>query len=150
MSLNGYVSDLEVGDVLEPVTYEMSSFVVREYCHGVDEFAEEFHSPVGSGGTHYAPPTLAHIDKIRLIKKNCPGGPGPTARIHYEFHVVQHRLVPVGARLTASGYVSNRYEKKGRVYLEMKIEVRAASTDELLTTYTDTAILSYSPGSHAV
>jgi hypothetical protein len=139
------VSDLEVGDVLEPVRYVMTPFVVREYCHGVDEVAEEFHRVVPDVGQQLVPPPLAHIDKIRLVNKNCPEGPGPTARIHYQFHSKQHKLVEVGADLTCSGHVARRYEKKGRVYLEMEIEVRETETNELVTSYWDTAILNFSP-----
>lgn len=147
MTVDRYVSDLEEGDVLRPVSYVMTPFVVREYCHGVDEFAEEFHRALPEFGVQLVPPTLAHIDKIRLIKENCPGGPGPTARIHYQFHSRQHRAIPVGVSLTCSGHVARRYEKKGRTYLEMAIELRETASGELLVTYLDTAILNYSPSS---
>jgi hypothetical protein len=33
VALGRYVSDLEPGDVIGPVEYTMSRFVVREYCH---------------------------------------------------------------------------------------------------------------------
>ncbi|MDR1212594.1 MAG: MaoC family dehydratase N-terminal domain-containing protein [Propionibacteriaceae bacterium] len=147
MSTGRYVSDLEVGDILAPVTYVMSPFIVREYCHGVDEIAEEFHRPAPGFPGQLAPPTLTHIDKIRIYKANCPDGPGPHARIHYQFHARCHRLVPVGAELTCSGRVARRYEKKGRVYVDTDIELRLTATDELLISYQDTVILGYSPGS---
>lgn len=143
MSLGRYVSDLEKGDVLDPVTYEMTPFVVREYCHGTDESREEFHAAVGQGGAQYAPPTLAHIDKIRLINKSCPEGAGPHARVHVQFHSRQHRLIPVGETLVASGVVSDRYEKRGRTYLDLEIELRTVESGELILQYWDTAILSY-------
>jgi hypothetical protein len=145
MSLGRYVSDLEVGEVLTPVTYEMTPFVVREYCHGVDEFAEEFHRQTPGFDQQLVPLPMTHIDKIRLINENCPEGPGPNARIHYQFHARQHGLVPVGVQLTCSGSVARRYEKKGRVYLEMEIEVRETASRRLLVSYLDTAILNYSP-----
>lgn len=144
--LGRYVSDLEAGDRLEPVTYVMSPFVVREYCHGTDEQDEIFHSDVTSPtGQQQAPPTLVHIDKIRLIKRNCPGGPGPDARIHFEFASQQHAPIPVGGEVAAAGIVSRRYEKRGREYLEMEIELRAVPDDRLLVSYRDTAILAYQP-----
>jgi hypothetical protein len=142
MALDGYVSDLETGDRLRPVRYRMSPFVVREYCHGVGEFREEFHAAT-PGGEQVAPPTLVHIDKIRLIQRSCPLGPGPNARIHYQFKSKHHRPIPVGADLAASGVVGARYEKKGRVYLDIDIELRDAHSDELIIEYHDTAILSY-------
>lgn len=145
MSTGRYVSDLEVGDTLRPVTYEMTPFIVREYCHGVGETAEEFHRPLEPFGQQLVPPTLTHIDKIRLIKENCPDGPGPDARIHYQFHSRHHKLIPVGARLTARGEVARRYEKKGRTYLVMEITVVEEDTGDLVMTYSDTAILNFSP-----
>jgi hypothetical protein len=145
MTVGRYVSDLQVGDELKPVTYVMTPFVVREYCHGVGETAEEFHRALPEAGAQLVPPPLAHIDKIRLINENCPGGPGPHARIHYQFHTKQHKLTPVGASLTCSGVVARRYEKKGRTYLDMHIEVRETETGELVITYKDTALLNYSP-----
>jgi hypothetical protein len=139
-----YVSDLQEGDVLNPVTYEMTPFIAREYCHGVDEVAEVFHAAgTEMSGAHLAPPTLIHIDKIRLLKANCPDGAGPDARIHYEYHAIHHAPVPVGERLVASGSVSRRYEKRGRAYVELEIELRVESTRQLLTSYRDTSVLSF-------
>jgi len=145
MALGRYVSDLEVGDALTPVTYTMTPFIVREYCHGVDEFDEAFHRAVDPYGAQLVPPTLTHIDKIRLIKASCPDGPGPNARIHYQFHSKAYKPIPVGVELTASGTVARRYEKKGRTYLEMDIELRETATDELVMMYNDTAILNFQP-----
>lgn len=144
MAVGRYVSDLETGDVLEPVEYVMSPFIVREYAHSVEE-----QSPVLAGDVpadeQLAPPTLVHIDKIRLLKRNCPGGRGPHARIHYEYHATHHDVVPVGERVVASGRVAERYEKRGREYLRMEIELRSAADGRLLTSYTDTAVLSFTP-----
>lgn len=143
MALGQHVSDLEPGDVLQPVRYVMTPFIAREYCHGVDEVAEVFHSP-SAGGVQYAPPTLVHIDKIRLLKRNCPLGAGPSARIHYEYHATHHEPVHVGTELIASGEVSRKYQKRGRDYIELRIELRSAQDGQLFTSYRDTAVLSYS------
>jgi hypothetical protein len=142
MAVGRYVSDLETGDVLEPVEYVMSPFIAREYAHSVEE-----RSPMLSGdlpaAEQLAAPTLVHIDKIRLLKRNCPAGRGPDARIHYEYHARHHGVVPVGERLVASGLVAERYEKRGRAYLRIEIELRSAMDGRLLTSYTDTAVLSF-------
>ena len=145
MSVGRYVSDLEPGDRLEPVRYVMSPFVVREYCHGIDEFAEEFHSDIVTG-VQYAPPTLAHIDKIRLYQRNCPEGAGPDARIHYRFRTRHHRPIPVGVELEARGEVLAKEERRGRIHVDMAITIVVAETGELVTEAWDTAILSYRPG----
>ena len=150
MSLGRYVSDLEVGDVLRPVTYVMTPFVVREYCHGVDEIAEEFHCAVPGFPDQLVVPTLCHIDKIRLYNENCPEGPGPHARIHYQYHARHHKLIPVGATLICSGTVARRYEKRGRIYLDTEIELREADTGELVISYNDTVCLGFSPGSESL
>ena len=41
MAVGRYVTDLDQGDVLGPLDYTMSKFVVREYCH-----ANELHQDV--------------------------------------------------------------------------------------------------------
>jgi len=145
MALHGYVSDLEEGDVLEPVEYVMTPFVIREYCHGVDEDWERFHAPGSDGEPQVASPTLAHIEKIRLFKHNCPKGPGPSARIHLRYHARHHAPIPAGAALITSGYVSGRTVKRGRERIDIDLEVRDRSTGELYTSYRDTAILDFRP-----
>ncbi len=134
-----YTSDLTVGDQLGPVEYTMSRFIVREYGH-----ANELHQPCFQGLTDaIAPPTLVHIDKLRLYKLACPGGAGPSARIHYEFDAEIHAPVAVGTRVRSAGKVVSRYVKKGREYVVTDIEMRAVDNNRLLITYHDTVILSY-------
>lgn len=145
--LNRYVSDLQVGDVFEPVTYVMAPFVIREYCHGVEERWARFHGDHnGDGDVQVAAPTLAHIEKQRLLKKNCPGGPGPHARIHFEYHAKHFQAIPAGTTLITSGEVTDRSMKNGREYLSISIEVRSAESDDLFTQYRDRAVLSYQQG----
>jgi len=36
MTVGRYVSDLEPGDRLGPVKFEITPFMVREYCHAVE------------------------------------------------------------------------------------------------------------------
>jgi hypothetical protein len=122
----------------------MSPFVIREYCHGTGETFEPFHSPSElTGGCQVAPPTLAHIEKIRLLKRNCPAGNGPDARIHFTYHAVHHAPIVAGTDLITSGYVSAKYVKRDRTYLDIEIEVREKETGRLLTSYSDSAILGY-------
>lgn len=144
MAIGRYTSDLAEGDVFEPVRYVLSDFVIREYCHGNEETWEGFHGPtVETSGVQVAAPTLAHIEKIRLFKKNCPGGPGPTARIHYEYSAKHFAAIPANTKLVTTGRVARRYVKRGRTYIEIHIEVRSAETDELFTRYVDTALVGY-------
>ena len=139
MAVGRYVTDLDRGDVLGPIDYTMSRFVVREYCHTNELHQSCFQDRDGQ----YAPPTLVHLDKLRLYKKACPAGTGPTARVHYEYDATIHAPIPVEVPLRVKGTVTERYEKKGRQYVVMEIELRTAADDRPLVTYKDTVILAY-------
>ena len=65
MATGRFVTDLDRGDVMGPVDYMMSRFVVREYCNAV-----EMHQPCFQGiDEQIAPPTLVQRfgDKRGLI-----------------------------------------------------------------------------------
>ena len=137
MATGRYVTDLDTGDVLGPLDYTMSKFVVREYCH-----ANELHQDCFQNEVQVAPPTLVHLDKLRLYKHACPAGTGPTARVHYEYDATIHAPIPVGVPLRVKGTVTERYEKKGRQYVVMVIDLGTAAGEPLVT-YRDTVILAY-------
>jgi hypothetical protein len=139
MAVGQYTSDLEPGDVLGPVEYTLSPFVVREYCHAVELHQDCFQQAKGG----IMPPTLIHLDKLRLYRHACPKGTGPHARVHIEYDATFHEAVPVGARLRVGGKVSDRVEKRGRTYVYIDMELRAAEDDRLLISYRDTVTLSY-------
>lgn len=141
MAVGRYVSDLDQGDVLGPVEYTLSPFVVREYCHAVELDQEFFQGKEGQ----IAPPTLIHLEKLRLYRHACPAGTGPDARLHVEFDATFHEAVPVGVKLRVTGTVSERYVKRGRDYVHTDIELRAAADNRLLATYRDTVILAFRP-----
>jgi hypothetical protein len=135
------VSDLQVGDELPIVEYVVTPFLVREYCHGVEETSERFH---GVDGTATAPPTFVHADKVRLLEQACPA-PGGPPRLHYEFDAELFRPVPVGTRVAVSGEIIERVKVRERDRLVIVFEVRDAETGELFTRYRDTTLLSYPP-----
>ena len=125
--------------MLGPVDYTLSSFVVREYSHAV-----EMHHPCFQGSEgQVMPPTLIHLDKLRLYRHACPKGTGPSARIHFEYDAEVFAPVHVGDRLTVSGLITERYQKNGRDYVVLKMELRRTDTDELLVRYFDRVILAY-------
>ena len=151
--LGGFISDLEAGDVFKPVEYVLTPFMCSEYAHGVETGHEWFHS--ARGGRQMRPPTMIHVDKMRILEANClkerrvsAGGrittdaKGPDARIHYEYHSRQHSAAYVGERLIVSGRITNKYVKRGRQYIDYSLEVRT-SDGRLVTTYTDTTLLRY-------
>lgn len=145
--LGGYISDLEAGDVFEPVKYELTAFMVREYAHGVEENWEGYHAPVANG-RQIRPPTMVHVDKMRILERNClkeqrvSGARGPAARVHYEYFARHHSPAYVGETLIVSGKITDRYIKRGGDYLEYYLEVKT-SDGRLVTVYTDKTLLAY-------
>ena len=115
--LGGYISDLEAGDVFEPVEYVLTAFMASEYAHGVEESWEGFQSSHAPGGRQMRTPTMIHVDKMRILEKNClkeqrvGGAKGPHARIHYEYFARHHSPAYVGERLVVSGRITDKYVK---------------------------------------
>lgn len=140
--LGRWVSDLETGDVLPDVVYQLSPFAVREYCHGVEEAGERFHHAVGDR-PQVAPPTMVHLDKLRVLAAGCPEGAGPTARMQLEYHAEHFAEVVAGSRLRASGRVEERTEPGGLERLLLVFELHEAETDRLLIRYRDVSLLNY-------
>lgn len=148
--LGGYISDLEKGDVYKPIEYVLTSFMVSEYAHGVEENWEGFHSKNSPVGKQMRPPTMIHHDKMRLQEENCSkerrmaGMKGPDARVHYEYHAKQHSPAYVGEKLIVTGHIVDKYTKRGREYLWNYLEVRT-SDGRLVATYNDRTLLRYKP-----
>ncbi|HWX48457.1 MAG TPA: hypothetical protein VNZ61_10415 [Roseomonas sp.] len=142
MATGRYTSDLETGDVLGPVEFTLSPFVVREYCHG-NEMHQPFFQDVDRP---MVPPTMVHLQKLRLYSHSCPAGTGPNARVHVEFDATCHDVVRAGEKLRATGRVAQRYVKRGRTYVQIEIDLRAVEDDRPLITYRDTVIVAYAPG----
>jgi hypothetical protein len=135
-----WISDLDVGDDLPPVRYELTPFMVREYCHAVEDSDERYH---GAGGEAIAPPTFVHVDKIRLLEHACPESGGP-ARMHYDFDAEFVAPLPVGASVVVTADIVERVVVRGRERLIVAFEVRDAETGVLYTRYRDTTLLSTS------
>jgi hypothetical protein len=146
VTVGRYVSDLEVGDRLGPVEYVMTPFIVHEYAHGVEFDHEYFYGASPEG--HIAPPTLVHTDKLRLFAASCPGGDGPHARLHYEYDATWHEPIPVSTRIRTQGEVIDRYEKRGRTFIVLLIELRGADDNKLYVSYRDTALLAFKAGTN--
>ena len=142
MAIGRYVSDLDTGDVFEPVTFVITPEVSRRFCHGFEENSDWFHG-VGMSSRQYAPPTLIHTAKMRLLKMNCPDGDGPYPRLITEYDANHHRPIPVGEPVVVSGQIAERYEKRGRQYLRTVIELRLESDGEQLITYQDQMLLRF-------
>ena len=146
--LGGYISDLEKGDVFRPVEYVITSFMCSEYAHGTEETSEYFHSARNPAGRQVRPPTMIHVDKMRILEANCDkekrvaGMKGPDARVHYEYHAKHHSAAYVGEKVVVTGHIVDKYMKRGRPYLWYYLEVRT-SDGRLVTTYNDLTVLRY-------
>jgi len=145
MATGRYVTDLDKGDVLGPVEYTLSSFVIREYSHIVEMHHECFQG----ADDLIMPPTLIPLDKLRLYNAACPAGTGPTARIHYEYDAEVFAPARVGDRLSVIGRILDRFLKKGREYVLLEMELTNVATGQLLVRYRDQVILAYSQKSDA-
>ena len=149
--LGGMISDLEAGDEFKPVRYVVTSLMTAEYAHGVEETGEWFLSDANPFGRQVRVPLMVHADKMRLLEINCPkearlsGVHGPDARVHYEYHARHLSPAFVGEELVVTGRILDRYEKRGRVYLQYRMEVHTAD-GRLVTEYTDRTVLKYLPG----
>ena len=146
--LGGYISDLEAGDIFEPVEYVITPFMASEYAHGVEENCEWFHSAHAPGGRPIRPPPKIHSENNRNHRANCRneqrgnGAKGPHARIHYEYNARHHSPAFIGERVVVSGRITDKYVKRGRTYIDYYLEVRTAD-GRLVTTYTDKTLLAY-------
>ena len=146
--LGGYISDLEAGDEFKPVTYVLTAFMASEYAHAVEDNCEWYHSSHTPAGRQIRPPTMIHVDKMRILEANCDkekrvsGMKGPDARVHYEYHAKHHSPAYVGETLVVTGHIVDKYEKRGRPYLWYYLEVRT-SDGRLVTAYNDLTLLRY-------
>jgi hypothetical protein len=155
--LGGYISDLEAGDVFEPVQYTLTPFAATAYAIGNEETLEWFHSSDSPWDRQVRPPTMIHSDKMRLLEANCTKERriaamaadsdeavtlDSDARIHFEYHAKHHSPAFVGEELVVSGQIKDRYEKRGRTYLQYELQVHTAE-GRLVTTYLDRTVLKY-------
>lgn len=146
--LDGYISDLEKGDVLRPVEFDVTELMASEYAHGVEIEDELFHSDHNALGRQMRPHTAVHADKMRLLDENCTkeqriaGGRGPDWRIHFEHETTVYEPVFVGDRIKVSGKIIDRYWKRGREYLHYELNIDHADGRRLIL-YRDRTLLRY-------
>jgi hypothetical protein len=145
--LGATIGDLEKGDVFKPIEYDLTPFICTEYAHASEESCEWFHSN-RTGGRQIRPPTMIHVEKMRILEANClkerrvSGEIAEDARVHYEYHAIQHGAAYVGERIVVSGHIVDKYVTRGRTYLWYYLEART-SDGRLLTTYNDRTLLKY-------
>jgi hypothetical protein len=130
-----YISDIEEGEDLGAVAFELSPEFVDVYLRGIGESTRALFRDEG-----LVPPTMMHPSKLRLLTTRFPAGPGPHARMHYHFDCRFHSAARVGERLIVSGVCARRYEKRGRPYIELEVEVHGED-GRLIWNCTDTLLL---------
>jgi hypothetical protein len=147
--LGGYLSDLEPGDVFETVRYTVTPFIVSEYAQGIEDDSDWFMSSDNTLGRQVRPPTMVHVDKMRLFDANCPlearilGTSHPKdARMHYEYSARNCSIAFVGEELVLSGRIADVYVKRGRTFLLTEIEIHT-SDGRLVTLYSDRILLRF-------
>lgn len=146
--LDGYISDLEKGDVFRPIEVEVTPLGVSEYAHGNEQTSEFYLSAANPLGRQVRPPTAVHTDKMRLIEANClkerriSGEVGPDARVHYEYHAEFFEPIFVGDRLRISGKITDRYWKREREFIHYDLEIHHED-GRLMAIYRDKTLLRY-------
>ncbi len=147
--LDGYIHDLEPGDVFRPVVYTVTAHMAAAYAHGSEDITELYQSSQPDGRPQIRPATAIHSDKMRLLEANClkerrlHNEQGTTTqRVHYEYEVQYHSIVYVGDELEVTGKIVDKYERRGRLYLAYEIEVK--TTDgRPIASYKDRTLLGY-------
>lgn len=146
--LDGYISDLETGDVFRPIDIKVSALGVSEYAHGNEQTSEFYQSASNAMERQVRPPTAIHTDKMRLIEANClkekriSGEVGPDARVHYEYHAEFHEPIFVGDQIRVSGKITDKYWKRDREFLHYELEIHHED-GRLLAAYRDKTLLRY-------
>lgn len=146
MPTGRYVCDLEPGDDLGAIEFDLTPLFVREFCHSSEMHQPEFQNgdgTEGSGSAGYAPPTVAHMAKMKLFQQACPEGSGPDARMHYTFQIEWFKPMRIGMRVRVSGRCQNRYEKREREYITFQLDIDDAHTKERLLRYDDITLVSF-------
>jgi hypothetical protein len=142
------IADLEPGDVFTPISYVLTEFMCAVYAHGVEETEEFYYSDLNPYGRQLRPPSLVHVDKLRLLEENCDderriaGMRAEAARIHYEYKAVHHSPAFVGEEIVVSGRITDKYVKRGRRFLCYEIRVETGD-GRLVTSYDDITLLDY-------
>ena len=110
-------ADLTAGTILGPLRLTISAAANERYWRsaGVDHPALE---------RALYPPIAANLAVL------CFGELCPEPVIQTRQYLRAHRLAEVGTELVTTGRVAERYEKRGRVYVDVETTVAVAATPE--------------------
>jgi hypothetical protein len=142
------LDELEVGDVFPPIRYTLTALMCAEYAHAMEDPLECYYSGASYYDRQVRPPTMVHVDKLRLLEEACTEenwlgeSEFRQARIHVEYSAVYHSPAFVGEELVVTGRVAKRYVRRGRDYLVCEIWTETADGRKVAS-YTDRVALSY-------
>ena len=130
-------AELQVGTPIGPFRVTVSAAANERYWRaaGVDH-------PALQAGALY-PPIAANLT-ILCFQQTCPD-----AMIQTRQRLQCHRIAPAGSELVTFGRVVDRYEKRGREYVDVEVAIIAADRPDALlwtswVTFTPTATLGVS------
>jgi hypothetical protein len=128
-------SDLTPGDRLAPLHVTVSAAANERYWRaaGVD------HEVLAAGALY--PPIAANLT-VLCFAELCPD-----AMIQTRQTLRCHRRVDAGAELVTSGRVADRYEKRGRVYVDIETTVVTADDPDRPVW---TSVVSFTPAATLV
>jgi len=111
-------SEMAPGTVLGPVAVTISAAANERYWRaaGIDH-------PALAAGALY-PPIAANLT-VLCFTQVCP-----EAMIQTRQHLRCHRRVPAGAELVTTGRITHRYEKRGRIYVDVETNVATADAPD--------------------
>lgn len=108
--------DVTVGDPIGPGIHEVTATVAREYHEAIDAS----HPRLTGGGSGLVEPSILG----RLALSTLTGQEGGEGMIHAKQQFEFSSPVTVGDTVIAEGEISDKYERRGRKYVEADIELR--------------------------
>lgn len=113
--------DLEIGWLFpaEPSRFAVTDAVVDKFCAATEDHPGLYDTPP-DGGARRAPPMIAAVYLIEVLKARG----GPPGGVHAKQQLSFHKVVHVGDELLTQGRVTAKYVKKERRYVVAETETR--------------------------
>ncbi len=120
---------MEVGEEFGPIRVVVDDRLLRDFAYSVDDFAPLF--LWGDGGTRIGHPTLLCREARDVIATHydlASGGAGMHAKHALEIHACPR----LGETVTVTGRHVEKFLKRGKQYIVLESEVRAADGSQVL------------------
>jgi len=116
-----YAHELEPGDEYAPLEFVISADLNQQYLYGQEDFDPRY-LPVEAGGAGLVHPSALLQMAANTRSPSFRLAPG-TGSILSEASTEFLRDAAVGAKLTSRWKVTGEYEKRGRHYYAMQVEI---------------------------